>query len=148
MAPNDLLARSRAAAYPYVMPVKLIASLFTVVALALPAPTLAQTPPEGEDATLVEVIDGDTINVKIAGSDFAVSVRYIGVDAPEIGNAAQRSTCYAAEATEANRKLIDGHTLRLQKDKSETDRFGRLLRLPRMSTMHQRPSRCAGAAGR
>lgn len=126
--PNDLLARSRGVAYPYVMAAKLIASLFTVVALALPAPTLAQTLPEGDDATLVKVIDGDTIKVKIAGSDAEVSVRYIGVDAPEIGNTAKGSTCYAAEATEANRKLIEGHTLRLQRDKSENDRFGRMLR--------------------
>ncbi len=111
-----MLARSRASTYPYILPVKLIASLFAVVALSLPTPTRAQTLPEGEDATLVKVIDGDTIKVKIAGSDFAVSVRYIGVDAPETSNAAQRRTCYAAEATQVNRKLIEGHTLRLQKD--------------------------------
>jgi len=50
------------------------------------------------------------------------SVRYIGIDAPE-GD----SPC-AAAATEANRSLVEGKMVRLEKDVSETDTHGRLLR--------------------
>jgi micrococcal nuclease len=108
------------------MPAKLIAALFVVFVLGLPVPARAEVLPAGEDATLVKVIDGDTITVKVVGSDAEVTVRYIGVDAPEL--ATTRNTCFAAEATAANLKLVEGQTLRLEKDRSDTDRFGRLLR--------------------
>jgi hypothetical protein len=49
-------------------------------------------------------------------------VRYIGVDTPE------RDALFYNEATAANRQLVEGQTVTLVKDVSETDRFGRLLR--------------------
>ena len=49
-------------------------------------------------------------------------MRYIGIDTPE------RDMPNFDEATEANRQLVEGQTLLLVKDVSETDRFGRLLR--------------------
>ena len=35
---------------------------------------------------------------------------------------------FAQAATDANRALVEGNTVRLEKDTSETDRYGRLLR--------------------
>jgi hypothetical protein len=49
-------------------------------------------------------------------------VRYIGVNTPERGE-----PCYR-EATDANAALVDGQTVRLAPDRSDTDRNGRLLR--------------------
>ena len=74
----------------------------------------------GEQAQVVDVIDGDTIDVRLDGR--VVRVRYIGMNTPE-----RDETCYA-EATRANRDLVSGQTITMVKDQSETDRYGRLLR--------------------
>ena len=74
----------------------------------------------GETGTVVRVIDGDTIDVDINGTVYRV--RYIGMNTPE-----SDETCYAA-ATQANAGLVEGQTVRLIKDTSETDRYDRLLR--------------------
>jgi micrococcal nuclease len=66
------------------------------------------------------VVDGDTIRVVIDGQEYAL--RYIGIDAPEPDDPA------GPEASEANRRLVEGRTVLLEKDVSETDRHGRLLR--------------------
>jgi len=70
---------------------------------------------------VVAVIDGDTIEVQLASGEVK-RVRYIGVDTPESGE-----VC-GAEATAANRALVEGKQVKLEKDVSETDRYGRLLR--------------------
>ena len=68
--------------------------------------------------TLVQrVIDGDTVVL----ADGA-RVRYIGMDTPERGER------LFDEATEYNRRLVEGQRVGLLKDQSEADRFGRLLR--------------------
>jgi len=66
------------------------------------------------------VIDGDTITIK-----GGYRVRYIGIDAPEIHPAVE---AFGIEAREANRKLVAGKNVRLERDVSETDKYGRLLR--------------------
>lgn len=73
-----------------------------------------------EIGEVIRVVDGDTIIVNISGVDFRI--RYIGMDSPENGST------YGAEATEFNKKLVEGKTVLLIKDVSESDRFGRLLR--------------------
>jgi micrococcal nuclease len=75
---------------------------------------------QGQQAEVVEIIDGDTIDVQIDGQ--IQRVRYIGMDTPERGDP------FFDEATEANRQLVEGATVRLMMDVSETDQFGRLLR--------------------
>lgn len=69
---------------------------------------------------VTRVIDGDTIDVELDGE--VRRVRYIGVNTPE-----RNEYCYS-EASEANSLMVDGKSVRLVKDKSETDRYGRLLR--------------------
>ncbi len=76
---------------------------------------------------VTEVIDGDTIEIN--GSD---RVRFLGIDAPE------REECYFLESKEALSNLIEGEYVRLEKDISGVDNFGRLLRyvfLPQEDTM-------------
>ena len=65
------------------------------------------------------IVDGDTVVLSTGER-----VRYIGMDTPELSPLAP----FAKEATEANRQLVEGKTVRLEKDVSETDRYGRLLR--------------------
>lgn len=75
---------------------------------------------------VVRVVDGDTIDVRLSGRE--VRVRYIGVDAPESVDPRRAVERFGREAAERNRQLVEGKTVRLEKDVSETDRFGRLLR--------------------
>ena len=76
------------------------------------------SPPE--TAKVTRVIDGDTIIV--AGN---YNVRYIGIDTPEIYPKVEE---YGIEAWQLNRQLVEGKEVRLERDVSETDKYGRLLR--------------------
>ena len=78
---------------------------------------------QGEEAMVSRVIDGDTI-VLATGE----KVRYIGMDTPELVDPRKPVECFAKEAKEANRNLVEGKIVRLQKDISEKDKYGRLLR--------------------
>jgi len=80
----------------------------------VPKTTLRQT------GVVTKIVDGDTIHVEIDGIEYIV--RYIGVDSPETGAA------FAQNAKDLNSKFVDGKTVTLIKDVSETDRFDRLLR--------------------
>lgn len=92
-------------------------------------PTAPRTPTAGApaltQARLSRVIDGDTIDVVMGGQ--TVRVRLIGMDTPETNGA---PICYGQEATARTQQLIDAASgkLWLEKDVSETDRYGRLLR--------------------
>lgn len=89
------------------------------------SPTVAQT--KIEITTVTRVIDGDTIEI-----EGGRKVRYIGIDTPEIlydkNGRKTGEECFAQEATEENKKLVEGKMVRLEKDSSEKDRYGRLLR--------------------
>lgn len=79
----------------------------------------AQIPQLGN---VVKVLDGDTIDVVIGSDSFAV--RYIGIDAPENEN----DDPAGLRSMQFNRDMVDGKTVSLYRDQSETDQFGRLLR--------------------
>ncbi len=79
-----------------------------------------------QTAKVVRVVDGDTIIVRLAGHD--LRLRYIGMDTPETVKPDTPVQWMGPEATAANRALVEGRTVVLEKDVSETDRFGRLLR--------------------
>lgn len=82
-------------------------------------PETVQIQTTKETAQVKRVIDGDTIVLSNNQK-----VRYIGIDTPEIKSA----QCFATEAAEFNRKLVEGKQVILKKDISQTDRYGRLLR--------------------
>ena len=83
-------------------------------------------PPDSVEALAVRAVDGDTIEVEIEGESY--KVRYIGIDTPELHHPTKPVEYYAQEAYEKNRELVEGKTVYLEKDVSETDRYGRLLR--------------------
>ena len=76
-----------------------------------------------EVATVAAVIDGDTIRLIDQRK-----LRYIGIDTPETSHPEKGIECFGIEAHQFNEQLVVGQTVYLQKDKSETDRYGRLLR--------------------
>jgi endonuclease YncB( thermonuclease family) len=75
---------------------------------------------------VTRIIDGDTIEVNIGGNIH--KVRYIGIDTPELTDERAEFNALAQEATRYNRQLVEGKTIRLEKDVSEADKYGRLLR--------------------
>lgn len=77
----------------------------------------------GEFTAVVSVVDGDTI--KIEGGEI---VRYIGVDTPETVDPRRPLECFGKEASAKNKELVQGKVVELEKDVSERDRYGRLLR--------------------
>ena len=77
-------------------------------------------PPDWEVATVLEVTDGDTIDVNLDG--VVERLRLIGTNSPEAGE------CYSAAATAGLTGLILGETVYLESDVSDRDQFGRLLR--------------------
>jgi endonuclease YncB( thermonuclease family) len=79
-----------------------------------------EAPQQIEIGTVAYVVDGDTIDVLLG--DSIQRVRYIGMNTPERGEPCAR------EATRANTALVDGQTVAMVRDVSETDRYGRLLR--------------------
>ena len=83
-------------------------------------------PPDAVEAFATRAVDGDTIEVEIGGESY--KVRYIGIDTPELHHPTKPVGYYAQEAYEKNRVLVEGKTVFLEKDVSETDHYGRLLR--------------------
>jgi len=73
--------------------------------------------PDIEQALVVRVIDGDTIELQDGRR-----VRYLGIDTPETGE------YYAAEATTRNKELVENKVVELQSGKRDQDEYGRFLR--------------------
>lgn len=96
------------------------ARIFWIMGLLLLAACSNLNAPGGDTGRVLRVIDGDTIDVLVAGQE--VRVRYVGVNTPE-----RDEVCYA-EAKAANERLVQGQTVRLVRDTSNTDRYGRWLR--------------------
>ena len=90
------------------------------------------TPSATISAQLVKVvraIDGDTIELETGQT-----VRYIGIDTPELHHPKKKLECFGKEARDKNKQLVEGKLVRLEKDISETDKYWRLLRYVYVST--------------
>lgn len=72
-------------------------------------------------ALVTRVIDGDTVVL-----DSGERVRYIGIDSPEKSGSPE-VVALGRAATEHNRRLVEGKTVRLEFDVRPRDRHGRLL---------------------
>lgn len=102
----------------------------STIAPATPRPTPVPTPVPGsqptgptEVATVVRIVDGDTIDVVVDGVE--MRVRYIGMDTPEVHSGFE---WLGAEASAANAALVAGKEVVLEKDVSEVDQYDRALR--------------------
>jgi len=77
------------------------------------------------EGTVVRVVDGDTIHVRLA--DRVEKIRYIGVNTPEIHHPTRGEEPGGREAAEVNRRIVAGRRVRLELDVRTRDRYGRLL---------------------
>lgn len=101
----------------------LAAIVMTLAACAGPASATAPaslSPTEGSTWAVIDVVDGDTIRVARPGVED--TVRLVGINAPE------RGECWAAESAAALTAILDDGVIRLERDVSDRDRYGRLLR--------------------
>jgi micrococcal nuclease len=90
------------------------------------APGGADTNDEPGAATVVSVVDGDTLEVELG--DSTEPVRLIGIDTPESVARDRPNECYGQEASEQLAALIPaGSQVRLERDLEARDRYGRLL---------------------
>jgi micrococcal nuclease len=96
--------------------VALLLPLLVAVALAAAAPL---------EGTVVRVVDGDTIHVRLGAR--LEKVRYIGVNTPEVHHPRKGEEPGGREATAVNRSLVGGQRVRLETDVQARDRYGRLL---------------------
>ena len=93
--------------------------------LALVTALPAWSTPAPVEGTVVRVVDGDTIHVRIGAR--VEKVRYIGVNTPEVHHPTKGEEPGGREAAEVNRRLVEGQAVRLELDMQERDRYGRLL---------------------
>jgi len=92
------------------------------------SPTNNQVSVAKETATVLRVIDGDTIKVLIDNKED--TVRLIGIDAPETTDSRESIQCFGKEASNKAKEMLDGKTVTLESDSTqgERDKYGRLLR--------------------
>lgn len=72
---------------------------------------------------VTRVVDGDTIEIE--GGE---KVRYIGIDTPETMDPRKPVQCFGVESSKKNKELVEGKTVRLEKDITDRDKYNRLLR--------------------
>ncbi len=90
---------------------------------AIPTPLQPIASRSAEFVVVKRVVDGDTIELTDGRK-----VRYIGIDTPELHHPTKGVQCFGKEAMEKNKVLVEGKTIRMEKDVSEMDRYKRLLR--------------------
>jgi micrococcal nuclease len=88
------------------------------------APAVAQAP-SGLEGIVVRVVDGDTVHVRIG--DRTETVRYIGIDTPELHHPRRGEEPGGRAALAMNRRLVEERRVRLDLDVQIRDRYGRLL---------------------
>lgn len=88
-----------------------------------PTPEVLGSESEFETAVVTKIIDGDTIEL-----NSGEKIRYIGIDTPETRDPRRSVECFGKEASNKNATLVLNKEVRLEKDVSERDKYGRLLR--------------------
>jgi len=78
-------------------------------------------------ATVIRVIDGDTIVVSL-GADRVEKVRILGADTPEVVDPRKPVQCYGPQASAYTKhRLPAGTPVELETDAETRDKYGRLL---------------------
>ncbi|MGW0252497.1 thermonuclease family protein [Nocardia goodfellowii] len=104
---------------------RLVAGMAIVSAVAL-APAEAHAEPPS--ATVIKVVDGDTVDVR-HDSGREERVRMLGIDTPETKHPQKGVECWGPEATQFAKDNLLGRRVALALDptQDETDSYGRLL---------------------
>lgn len=95
---------------------------------ALVSPSLVAANPAVVTATVLKVVDGDTIDIRddVRGR---LRVRLLGIDTPETKKPGYTVGCWGPEATEFARSTMVGQRVAVVTDPTQdrTDRYGRTL---------------------
>lgn len=111
----------------------LAATLLAGCAAAEPAPAAVATdlrvPADAQEATVVRVVDGDTLQLRGRGVGplpaERTRVRLLLVDTPEVHT---EQECFGEQASDRAAELLpEGSTVRVEADRDPTDRFDRAL---------------------
>lgn len=86
---------------------------------------------QGDTYLVTRVIDGDTIEL-----ENGERVRYLGVDTPESVHPSEPIQCFGVESATKNRELVEGKRVTLEKDITDRDKYGRLLRYVFVNGVH------------
>ena len=82
--------------------------------------------PYAAEPTVIETIDGDTIDVRIGYK--RQRIRLLGIDTPETKDPRKPVQCFGREASERTDELLPpGTTVRLEQDIEKHDAYNRLL---------------------
>ena len=112
----------RARAVVPLLALSCVLSLLSAAFFAAPSPS----PLAGvERGTVVRVVDGDTVHVRVG--ERVEKVRYIGINAPETNHPTRGEEPGGRAATEVNGRLVADRAVRLEPDVQLRDRYGRLL---------------------
>ncbi|OPY73528.1 MAG: Thermonuclease precursor [Syntrophorhabdus sp. PtaU1.Bin058] len=95
---------------------KIILFVLFVLSLFLPGPAYSK------DYVVKKVIDGDTIQL-----DTGETVKYLGIEAPQLNTKDGSTEFYAKEALKYNKRLVFLKKVRLEFDHDKKDPQGRLL---------------------
>src|SRR6185369_16069178 len=107
-----------------------------VFGLSLPVPEKANVlsehitpqPQARQDAQVVRVVDGDTLQVLVENKK--EKVRIIGINTPETVDPRKPVQCFGKEVSDFAKKTLTGQSISLEPDptQSNRDKYGRLLR--------------------
>ncbi len=94
-----------------------------------PAGSGIPVPADAQEATVVRLVDGDTVQLRARGVGplpaEPTRVRVLLIDTPEVHGEPE---CFGEQASERAAELLaDGSTVRVQGDRDPEDRFGRSL---------------------
>jgi endonuclease YncB( thermonuclease family) len=105
----------------------MVAGLLAMVGTASPSAADSAQTTLRQRATIVKVVDGDTVNVRLR-SGTETPVRLLGIDTPEVYPVTE---CGGPQATASLKRLLPvGTAVRLISDPTQdlVDRYGRILR--------------------
>jgi endonuclease YncB( thermonuclease family) len=107
---------------------RLMRNLVFAILLGLVAPAAATAQELQVPASVVRVVDGDTVDVQLPDSR-TERIRLIGIDTPEVVDPRKPVQCFGREASAHAHELLDGQFVSLELDASQGERdvYGRLL---------------------
>lgn len=120
------MSRASAAAWVTAFAALVVLANFLLEDSPAPSDQPSAAPATEREATVLRVVDGDTILVRGANGR-SERVRYIGVDTPESVKPDSPVECFGKEASDRNKQLVEGRKVRLVPDREAEDRFGRSL---------------------
>jgi micrococcal nuclease len=77
-------------------------------------------------ATIVRVIDGDTVIARLDGGAVE-KIRLLGVDTPEVVDPRKPVQCFGHAASDFTKTQLTGRRVSLELDTEQRDKYGRLL---------------------